>query len=50
MGIHTKDLQILETEEEIKASILYHLEVNEEAVAECRIKISITPKSEGMQV
>ena len=48
MGIHTKDLQILETEE--MATILYHLEVNEEAVAECRIKISITPKSAGMQV
>ena len=50
MGIHTKELHISETEEEIKASILYHLEVNEEAVAECRIKISITPKSAGMQV
>ena len=50
MGIRTKDLHVSETEEEIGASILYHLEVNEEAVAECRIKIRITPKSAGIEI
>ncbi len=50
MGIYTKDIEILEEEELIYAKINYNLDINEEAVAEAGIRISITPASAGVVI
>ena len=50
MGIHTKHMEVVEEEERIFVNIHYNLEVNEEAIAECEIEITIQPKSVGMTV
>ena len=52
MGIHTKQMAVFQKQKKkLRQTILYNLEVNEEAVAECaELKLSITPKSVGMTI
>lgn len=50
MGIHTVYLDVKEEEDEVRVEIHYELDVNEEMVAECRIKMSIKSKIEGMKM
>ena len=44
MGIDTKSLEICEEEDEIKVNIAYALEMNQEFVADCDIKITVQSK------
>lgn len=48
MGIHTKHMEVVEEEEKIYVEIQYNLDVNEEAIAECEIKMEVQPKSAGL--
>lgn len=41
IGIYTMDIQVSEHEEHIDVQILYELDVNEEPMAECRLKVNI---------
>ncbi len=50
MGIHTKYMEVQEEEDRIFVEIHYNLDVNEEALAECEIKIHVRPKSAGIEV
>lgn len=47
MGIEAKKVEIAEAEDEIKVSVDYALELNEEHAADCDIKISVRSKSAG---
>lgn len=44
MGIEAKQIDIMETEELIRADIKYDLELNYEHIAQCDISIKIQPK------
>ena len=41
VGIHTRDIQVHVEEENIDVEISYGLDVNEEAVSECQLKVNI---------
>lgn len=45
MGIEAKKVEIAEAEDEIKVSVDYALELNEEHAADCDIKITVRSKS-----
>ncbi|MDR1801756.1 MAG: DUF1934 domain-containing protein [Lachnospiraceae bacterium] len=45
VGIHTKDLRITETPDEIDVLILYELEINGEMISNCHIKMKVTAVS-----
>lgn len=45
IGVHTSDINIKEDEDMISARIEYGLNMNDEAVADCRIEMSIRPKT-----
>ncbi len=47
MGIEAKKVEIVEEEDEIKVSVDYALELNEEHAADCDIKITVRSKSAG---
>ena len=47
MGIEAKKVEIAEAEDEIKVSVDYALELNEEHAADCDIKITVRSKSAG---
>lgn len=47
MGIEAKKVEIAEAEDEIKVSVDYALELNEEHAADCDIKIAVRSKSAG---
>ena len=44
IGIHTKDMNITETQDDIDIEVSYTLDVNHEHAAECNIKINIHSK------
>lgn len=44
IGIHTKDMSITETQDDIDIEVSYSLDVNHEHAAECHIKINIHSK------
>lgn len=46
MGIDTKEVTLMETERILKASVDYALDMNEEFVADCQIRITITSTGE----
>lgn len=46
MGICTTDVEIEETENEIKADIWYELEVNHERLASCHVQMNIKSKKD----
>ena len=46
MGIATKNIDVQESEDEIRVSVEYALEINQEFVADCDIKIVV--KSKGI--
>ena len=41
VGVHTRDIQVHVEEENIDVEISYGLDVNEEAVSECQLKVNI---------
>ena len=41
VGVHTRDIQVNVEEENIDVEISYGLDVNEEAVSECQLKVNI---------
>lgn len=45
IGVHTRDINVSEDEHMINANIEYGLNMNDEAVADCKIKMKIQPKS-----
>ncbi len=47
MGIDTKKVQIEETEDEMKISVDYALEINQQFAADCDIKITVRSKGVG---
>ena len=44
VDVHTRELDIVESEEEISVKVGYGLDVNHEALAECEISLSVKPK------
>jgi uncharacterized beta-barrel protein YwiB (DUF1934 family) len=47
MGIDTKEIFIEESEDEMKISVFYGLEMNQEFVADCDIQITVKSKGAG---
>ena len=44
VDVHTRELDIVESEDEISVKVGYGLDVNHEALAECEISLSVKPK------
>lgn len=45
VGIHTRDIYVAVSEELISVEVEYGLDVNHEALADCKISMSIQPKN-----
>lgn len=50
MEIHTADIQVREEEDEIRVHVQYGLDVNDEPVAECAVKLLIKSKKPGVRM
>lgn len=50
VGINTLDMDVTESEDEIYVQIEYELDVDDELIAECKIKMSIKSKMPGIRV
>lgn len=45
IGVHTRNMDVVVSEELISVEVEYGLDVNHEALADCRISMSIQPRS-----
>lgn len=50
IGIHTRSMKVQVKEDLITLDVEYGLDVNHEALADCRIAMKIQPKSRGIQI
>lgn len=50
MGFYTTELNVEETEDRICADIKYNLELNDEVITVCSIKITVQPKKSGIEI
>ena len=50
VGIHTRELEVDVSEELIGVEVIYGMDINHEAVADCRITMSIQPRKEAESV
>lgn len=47
VGVNTKNMEVTVTEKKIDIRVDYELDVNHEPLADCKIKMNITPKTGG---
>lgn len=50
VGIHTRDIEVDVEEDSIDVEVEYGLDINHEALADCRIFLNIRPKQEAERV